>query len=234
MTLTRRSTAGPVSAASCGVERANVPIPAVEARMERARRPRIGYVAARSASPAAPTASCATRSSASAARGAEGIVLDLRGNGGGLLDEAVLTASDLPARTGPVVSTEGRAQPRGDARGRSATPSIRCRRSSSSINRDTASASEILTAALERRTTSPTVVGERSFGKGVFQEVIELDNGGALDLTVGEYLTADGTSILGKGVEPDVPAGRPERPRAADDDVLDAGARRGARQLETR
>ena len=47
------------------------------------------------------------------------------------------------------------------------------------------------------------MIGERTFGKGVFQEVIELEDGGALDLTVGEYLTADGTSILGKGVVPD-------------------------------
>ena len=45
------------------------------------------------------------------------------------------------------------------------------------------------------------MVGTRTFGKGTFQEVIELDAGGALDLTIGEYLTADGTSILGEGVE---------------------------------
>ena len=78
------------------------------------------------------------------------------------------------------------------------------------VDRDTASASEILTAALQDNDLA-TVVGTRTFGKGVFQEVIELDAGGALDLTVGEYLTADGTSILGKGVEPDVTAaGRSE------------------------
>ncbi|HEU4981019.1 MAG TPA: S41 family peptidase, partial [Solirubrobacterales bacterium] len=48
--------------------------------------------------------------------------------------------------------------------------------------------------------------GTRSFGKGTFQEVIPLDNGGALDLTVGEYLTRDGTSINGTGIEPEVRA----------------------------
>jgi carboxyl-terminal processing protease len=73
------------------------------------------------------------------------------------------------------------------------------------INGDTASASEIVTAALEQSRTA-TVVGTTSFGKGTFQEVIPLDNGGALDLTVGEYLTRDGTSINGTGIGPQVRA----------------------------
>ena len=51
----------------------------------------------------------------------------------------------------------------------------------------------------------------------MFQEVIELDNGGALDLTVGEYLTSDGRSLAGKGIEPDVRAGRPAARRRADE-----------------
>ncbi len=73
------------------------------------------------------------------------------------------------------------------------------------INRDTASAAEILTAALDDDDLA-TVVGTRSFGKGVFQEVIDLDNGGALDLTVGEYLTSEGRSLAGKGIQPEVAA----------------------------
>ena len=48
------------------------------------------------------------------------------------------------------------------------------------------------------------VVGPRTYGKGVFQHVIDLDNGGALDLTVGEFFTADGVSLAGKGLKPDV------------------------------
>ncbi len=85
-------------------------------------------------------------------------------------------------------------------------------------NRDTASASEIVTAALQENDLAK-VVGTRTYGKGTFQEVIELEGGAALDLTVGEYLTADGTSILGKGVKPDV--------HVADDDPAD-----GDQQLE--
>ena len=86
------------------------------------------------------------------------------------------------------------------------------------INRDTASAAEILTAALKQAGVA-TVVGTRSFGKGTFQEVIPLDNGGALDLTVGEYLTRDGTSINQIGVTPQVKA--KDIPKTKPDEGLD-------------
>ena len=88
------------------------------------------------------------------------------------------------------------------------------------VNRNTASASEIVTAALKENDLA-TIVGTRTYGKGVFQEVIPLDAGGALDLTVGEYLTSDGSSILGKGVKPDIHV--EDRGRPDGDDVLDAG-----------
>jgi len=134
--------------------------------------------------------------------GAEGIVLDLRGNGGGLLTEAILVSS-LFVPDGTIVSTSGRTQrdrtfeATGDALPRHPVVVL--------INGDTASASEIVAAALEQAGYA-TVAGTRSFGKGTFQEVIPLDNGGALDLTVGEYLTRDGTSINGTGVKPQVKA----------------------------
>ncbi len=86
------------------------------------------------------------------------------------------------------------------------------------VNRDTASAAEILAAALQSNNDDP-VVGTRTFGKGVFQQVLNLENGGALDLTVGEFLTADGVSLAGKGLKPDVVA--PERPNARRDLQLD-------------
>jgi carboxyl-terminal processing protease len=135
-------------------------------------------------------------------RDAQGLVLDLRGNGGGLLTEAVLVSS-LFVEDGPIVSTEGRTQRTRtfDATGE-ALPS---RPTVVLINGDTASASEIVTAALEQ-SGAATVVGTTSFGKGTFQEVIPLDNGGALDLTVGEYLTRDGSSINGTGITPQMRA----------------------------
>jgi carboxyl-terminal processing protease len=133
-------------------------------------------------------------------QGAEGLVLDLRGNGGGLLTEAVLVSSVFVPE-GPIVSTEGRTQrtrtfeATGDALPRHPMVVL--------INGDTASASEIVTAALEEAGLA-TVAGTTSFGKGTFQEVIPLNNGGALDLTVGEYLTRNGTSINGTGITPQV------------------------------
>ena len=50
------------------------------------------------------------------------------------------------------------------------------------------------------------MVGTRSFGKGVFQQEVDLSNGGALKLTIGEYFTPDGTNLAGRGIEPDVKA----------------------------
>jgi len=73
------------------------------------------------------------------------------------------------------------------------------------INRDTASAAEILASAIAAYDLG-TIVGEPSFGKGTFQEVIHLPDGGALDLTIGEYLTADEVSLAGKGIKPDIRA----------------------------
>src|SRR6476619_847902 len=135
-------------------------------------------------------------------QGAQGLVLDLRGNGGGLLTEAVLVSS-IFVPNGTIVSTHGRTQRNrtfdatGDALPRHPMVVL--------INGDTASASEIVTAALEQSGIAK-VVGTTSFGKGTFQEVIPLNNGGALDLTVGEYLTRDGTSINGTGIAPQVRA----------------------------
>ena len=85
------------------------------------------------------------------------------------------------------------------------------------INRDTASAAEILTAALAEYDLA-TIVGTRSFGKGTFQEVIHLAAGGALDLTVGQYFTANGASLANKGIQPDVTAA--DRPKTKPDEGL--------------
>jgi len=134
--------------------------------------------------------------------GAEGLILDLRGNGGGLLNEAVLSASVF-VEEGDVVTTRSRTQGEQvyDAAGGALDP----RPTAVLINRDTASAAEILAAAIESYDLG-TIVGEPSFGKGTFQEVIRLPDGGALDLTIGEYVTADGVSLAGKGIKPEVRA----------------------------
>ena len=144
-------------------------------------------------------------------RGAKGLVLDLRDNGGGLLNEAVLSASVFLSKGALVVSTDSRTMGHRDYEATGDPlpqhPMVVL------INRDTASAAEILASALGDHHLA-TIVGTRSFGKGTFQEVIHLAAGGALDLTVGEYLTADGISLAGKGIKPDVRAvDDPETPR---------------------
>jgi carboxyl-terminal processing protease len=208
------------------VERANVRVPAVSGRIEQERGRKIAYVRLAGFTEGAHGE---LRHEIEELRdeGADGLVLDLRGNGGGLVDEAVLVQSIFQAE-GPVLTIDGRARDErtfevtGDTIDGVGPIAVL-------VDGDTASASEIVAAALQQNDLA-TVVGTRTYGKGVFQEVIPLEAGGALDLTVGEYLTADGTSILGKGVVPDV---RIEDADPSDGDaVLDAGLRRVASELQ--
>ena len=156
--------------------------------------------------------------------GARGIVLDLRGNGGGLLNEAVDVAS-IFIPDGTIVSTDGRARPRHvyTATGGAIPASIPV---VVLVDRGTASSAEIVTGALHDRHRAE-IVGTNTYGKGVFQEIRELPNGGALDLTVGQYFLPDGENIGGRGVAegrgivPDVHASdNPDTPRR--DEALDA------------
>lgn len=136
-------------------------------------------------------------------RGAKGVLLDLRDNGGGLLQEAVLVSS-IFLDDGEVVTTDGRAKPRRvfDARGDAIDPNVPV---VVLVNRGSASASEIVTGALRDRDRA-TIVGTRTFGKGVFQEIEPLSNGGALDITVGSYFLPAGDNISQKGIQPEVRA----------------------------
>ena len=207
------------------VERAEVKIPAVASKMEKVDGDKIGYVSLAGFTTGA-HGELRRAIDALLRRGAEGIVFDLRGNGGGLLNEAVLTTSIFQEK-GPVVTIEGRAR---DEQTLNATgDSIDPGPVAVLVDGNTASASEIVTAALKENDLA-TVIGTRTFGKGVFQEVIPLDAGGALDITVGEYLTADGTSILGKGVVPDQRV--VDEDPSDGDDVLDAGLAEVAAQLK--
>jgi len=147
-------------------------------------------------------------------QGAKGIVLDMRDNGGGLLSEAVLVSS-IFVPDGTVVSTDGRTRPRKvyEATGGAIKPAFKV---VVLVNHDTASAAEIVTAALQER-RGAKVVGARTFGKGVFQAVEELSNGGALDITVGQYFTPKGRNLggggtkPGAGIAPDVAVAPPRR-----------------------
>ena len=136
-------------------------------------------------------------------QGAEGIVLDLRGNGGGLLSEAVLVSS-IFIEDGEIVSVRGRARPersegaQGDAIDEDVPVAVL-------VNGGSASASEIVTGALRDRKRA-TVVGTRTFGKGLVQEVEQLSNGGVLDITVANYYLPGGRTIGTDGLKPQVRA----------------------------
>jgi carboxyl-terminal processing protease len=141
-------------------------------------------------------------------KGADGVVLDLRDNGGGLLQEGVLVSSVF-VPDGTIVTTRGRSRPPKTykATGQAIDTQIPV---VVLVNDGTASAAEIVTGALQDRGRA-TVVGTRTFGKGVFQEIEPISNGGALDITVGEYFTPKGRNLGprdGKrgGIEPDVRA----------------------------
>lgn len=131
--------------------------------------------------------------------GAKGIVLDLRSNGGGLVVEAQLIASIFIHKGGVIVTMRGRTQPTQvlTATGGAIPSSVKM---VVLVDHDTASAAEIVTAALQDHHRA-TVVGTHTFGKGVFQEEEELSNGGAIDITVGEYYTPDGRNLGGGGVK---------------------------------
>ncbi len=136
-------------------------------------------------------------------RGAQALVLDLRGNGGGLLDEGVRVAS-IFIEKGLITYTKGRTSPRREfnANGGAIPRKIPV---VVLVDRGSASASEIVTGAL-RDTGRATVVGTRTFGKGVFQQVLPLSNDGVLDITVGEYFLPKGSNIQDKGIKPQVKA----------------------------
>ncbi|MGC1379462.1 MAG: S41 family peptidase [Candidatus Baltobacteraceae bacterium] len=135
------------------------------------------------------------------AKGARGYILDLRDNGGGLLDAAV-SISSLFIPQGTIVSTIRRDGQRtteealGDAIG-GLQPLVVL------VNKYTASASEITSGALQDYHLA-TLVGTRTFGKGVVQSIFPLPDQGALKVTTARYLTPMGRDIQHRGIEPDV------------------------------
>jgi len=147
-------------------------------------------------------------------KGASGFVLDLRGDPGGLLSQAVAVSS-LFLNGGTVVSLSGAHFVHEEFR---ATHDVATKLPVVVlVDRYTASSAEIVAAALEERGRA-LVVGQRTFGKGVVQAVDPLDNGAALVLTVASYFTPDGESISHVGVTPELRA--VDNPATPQDEAL--------------
>jgi carboxyl-terminal processing protease len=132
----------------------------------------------------------------------QGIIVDLRNDPGGLLDQAI-AVSDAFLNEGEVVSTRGR---RADETQRFNAHSGDLAKGKPVIvliNGGSASASEIVAGALQDQRRA-TILGTRSFGKGSVQTIIPLGKDGALRLTTARYYTPSGRSIQAKGIEPDI------------------------------
>ena len=141
-----------------------------------------------------------------------GLVLDLRGNPGGVLESAVGVADDF-LETGVIVRAEGRAA--GSRFELHATGGDLLRQAPLVVlvDRGSASGAEIVAGAL-RDHGRATLMGERTFGKGSVQTVIPLRGGQALKLTTSRYFTPSGASIHERGLEPDVRLGDARNPPA--------------------
>ncbi|MBW4699381.1 MAG: PDZ domain-containing protein [Aphanocapsa lilacina HA4352-LM1] len=143
--------------------------------------------------------------------GAQGWVLDLRGNPGGLLDAATRVAS-LVLDQGTIVSTVDRAgtqdQLTADRHPVTNLPLVVL------IDQGSASASEILAGAIQDNRRG-TLVGMKTFGKGVIQQVNALSDGSGVNVTIAHYLTPSGNDIHKKGIQPDVVVAFPEEARKA-------------------
>ncbi|XRQ11308.1 S41 family peptidase [Actinomadura welshii] len=141
-----------------------------------------------------------------------GVVLDLRGNPGGLLEEAVETASAF-LRDGPVVTYRPRGRRvremgvtrPGDGR----TPLVVL------VDAGTASASEVVAGSLRDRDRA-VIIGSRTYGKASVQEAITLADGSVIELTVGRYRTPSGRNLDGVGIEPDIAVSADSPPAVAE------------------
>lgn len=148
--------------------------------------------------------------------GMKALVLDLRDNPGGLLEESVKVAGKLVPK-GPVVSVvtrDGHRETHSSKLEAVKYPLVVL------VNGGSASASEIVAGAVQD-TESGTLVGTKTYGKGSVQTILRLDNGTAMKLTIAKYLTPKDRSINGVGIEPDVKVEAPEAKEGGKDVQLE-------------
>jgi len=132
--------------------------------------------------------------------GGTGLILDLRDNPGGLLDEAIAVASELVDQ-GPILNVTDRFRTHAYMTQGNSLPDLPL---AVLIDRGTASAAEILAGAIQDHRMG-VLVGERSFGKGVIQTPFTLSDGSAVIITTAEYTTPNGHRVQDLGLVPDIP-----------------------------
>ena len=129
------------------------------------------------------------------------VLIDLRNNPGGLLSSAVETA-DLFLNQGTIVSTKSRSEGNQQFQALPGNEFSQLKLGVL-INNRSASAAEVFTAAMKELNRA-TIIGDKSYGKGVVQKLFPLENGAALQMTVSHYLTPNGHAIDGQGIVPNI------------------------------
>ncbi len=161
-----------------------------------------------------------------------GIVLDLRNNPGGLLQQAI-AVSDAFLEKGEIVSTRGR-NPRDSERYNATEGDLaQGKPIVVLINGGSASASEIVAGALQDHRRA-VVIGEKSFGKGSVQTIVPVRGDGAMRLTTSRYYTPSGRSIQALGVAPDIIVVQPPRRPAETEDDEETTARTNRSEADLR
>lgn len=134
-------------------------------------------------------------------KGAKSLIIDLRNNGGGIVDEATNIADYFLDKGKTIMTTKDNKNKEEIEKTKSKIeydiPLVLL------TNENTASASEILTAALKDNERAK-IIGTKTYGKGVIQSVLNLSDGSGLKITTAEYFTPNGTEINNKGISPDI------------------------------
>lgn len=183
--------------------RAKIKVPLVAARVREVNGVRVGYARlAEFDSGAAAELRAAVKGLQT--RGVKALVFDLRGDPGGLVDEAVGVVGVFTRSGSPVVTTQGLHRDRETLK-TNASPASLTLPVVLLVDRNSASASEIVAGAL-RDNGRARVVGTRTFGKALVQTTRELRNGGALRYTTARYVTPKGVDVSKRGLQPDIPA----------------------------
>ncbi len=149
----------------------------------------------------------------------KGVVIDLRGNGGGYLESAQEVAS-LWLDEGQIVVTERRGEAVRQTHQALGEPVLKNMPTVVLIDQGSASASEIVAGALQDHGKA-TLVGEKSFGKGSVQEMVDLPNGAKLKVTIAKWYTPKGKNIGKSGITPDEKVAQPKDLQSTSDPQLD-------------